>query len=395
MEVGIVETPHKEESLNHGTEEMEINLSADLEEKIRSLDEFARDKSDEHLVQIRVHQLALAKILVIVHGKTPSYLVTSHCKLGEAYLNFKCFEQAIDHLTTALKKNSKLFSEKSESKKYHAHILTLLGKTYLEMNNCEDSVELLQKALEMTQLCYGEEDINCASIMTLLANCYTKTQDYDQALEYISKVWDISEAKYGFKSESCALVYLETAKIYSKKEDYEKAVEYQKRAINILVEINIEKNPEYIANLYTALSTYQQRNNDIEGYIDSLDKVKKIYAELYGDMDKRTIKIKKAVALALLKNNRNEEALKELLETEQLQANFYGEDSLQLAKTLKIIGALQLFQNSFIDAQRYYSKALKIFEEHGVKAAVVDLKKKIKTAREMRDKALASRLPEK
>ncbi len=30
MEVGIVETPHKEESLNHGTEEMEINLSADL-----------------------------------------------------------------------------------------------------------------------------------------------------------------------------------------------------------------------------------------------------------------------------------------------------------------------------------------------------------------------------
>lgn len=40
----------------------------------------------------------------------------------------------------------------------------------------------------MTQICYGEEDINCASIMTLLANCYTKTQDYDQALEYISKV---------------------------------------------------------------------------------------------------------------------------------------------------------------------------------------------------------------
>mmetsp|Transcript_15973 Transcript_15973/g.13526 ORF Transcript_15973/g.13526 Transcript_15973/m.13526 type:complete len:112 (+) Transcript_15973:887-1222(+) len=108
-------------------------------------------------------------------------------------------------------------------------------------------------------------------------------------------------------------------------------------------------------------------------------------------MDKRTIKIKKAVALALLKNNRNEEALKELQETEQLQINFYGEDSLQLAKTLKIIGALQLVENNFIDAQRYYSKALKIFEEHGIKAAVTDLKKKIKVAREMREKTLASR----
>jgi hypothetical protein len=56
------------------------------------------------------------------------------------------------------------------------------------MNNCEDAVEVLQKALEMTQACYGEDNINCAGIMTLLANCYTKTQDYDQALEAMSKV---------------------------------------------------------------------------------------------------------------------------------------------------------------------------------------------------------------
>jgi hypothetical protein len=33
-----------------------------LEEKIKQLDEFAKDKSEEQLVQIRVHQLALAKV---------------------------------------------------------------------------------------------------------------------------------------------------------------------------------------------------------------------------------------------------------------------------------------------------------------------------------------------
>lgn len=43
---------------------MNISSQSDfcVEDKIRSLDEFARDKSDEHLVQIRVHQLALAKV---------------------------------------------------------------------------------------------------------------------------------------------------------------------------------------------------------------------------------------------------------------------------------------------------------------------------------------------
>jgi len=367
----------------------DLNLGGEVEEKIRMLDEYAKDKNEEQLVQVRVHQLALAKILVFVHNKTPSYLVTSHCKLGEAYLGYRCYEQAIDHLTTALRKNNKLFSEKTESKKYHAHILTLLGKAYLEIGNCEDAIELLLKALEMTQLCYGEDDINCASIMTLLANCYTKLKDYDQALEYINRVWDISESKYGFKSESCALVYLETAKIYAKKEVYDKAVEFQKRALGTLIELNLEKNPEYIANLLNQLSNYQQKCNDTDGYIESLDRVKKIFNEIYGELDKRSLKVKKALALALMKNNQNEDAFRELLETEQLQAKCYGNDAPQLAKTLRIIGALHLLENNFLDAQRYFNRALKIFEENGMKQAVLDVKKKIRVAREMREKNLA------
>jgi len=395
MQFVNTEISQGDDGFNHETDDIEINLSADTEEQLRLLEKAAKEKSDEQLIEIRVHQLSLSKLLVSVYGKTANYLVTAHCNLGEAYLNSKYYEQAVDHLTTALKKNDKLFSEKSESKKYHVHILTLYGKTFLEMNRCEEAIKFLQKALELNQRCSGEKDIACANIMTLLANCFSKIHEYDQALDYLSKVWEISEAKFKSKSENCAIVYLETGKIYAKKEDYEKAVEYQKRAINILVEINVEKNPEYIASLYTTLSVYQQKNNEIEGYIDSLDKVKRIFSELYGEIDKRTVKAQKAIAFALLKSNQNEEALREFLETERLQTNFYGEDSLQLAKTLKIIGALQLFQNRYIEAQHFFTRALKIFEDHGIKAAVSDLKSKIKTARDLREKTLVLRLPEK
>ena len=81
--------------------------------------------------------------------------------------------------------------------------------------------------------------------------------------------------------------------------------------------------------------------------------------------------------------------------SQRLQTNVHGVDSLELAKTFKIMGALQLFQNNFTEAQTYFNKALKVFEEHGIQAAVLDLKRKIKTAREMKDKALILRLPEK
>ena len=72
-------------------------------------------KNEEEILTMRMHQLALSKvmnpliqILVFTHGKSDFRLVMAHYHIGEAYLNYKCYEQAIDHLTVALKKNSKL-----------------------------------------------------------------------------------------------------------------------------------------------------------------------------------------------------------------------------------------------------------------------------------------------
>ena len=84
-------------------------------------------------------------------------------------MNYKCYEQAIDHLTIALKKNGKLMvgeedgenqseSQKRVSRVYHAKILTLLGKCYLEIGAFDDSLELLEKAIEVYKT--SETDMN-------------------------------------------------------------------------------------------------------------------------------------------------------------------------------------------------------------------------------------------
>jgi len=86
--------------------------------------------------------------------------VRAHTNIGDAYLNYKCFEQAIDHLTVALKKNGKLFAEESDSKSFHSVILTLLGKCYLEIGSYEDSLELLRKAYEIQTQIYGDDSEN-------------------------------------------------------------------------------------------------------------------------------------------------------------------------------------------------------------------------------------------
>ena len=54
---------------------------------MKSLDEYALTQDPAGVIQVRVQQLALAKLLVNVHRKDLFMLVTAYAKLGEAYLH--------------------------------------------------------------------------------------------------------------------------------------------------------------------------------------------------------------------------------------------------------------------------------------------------------------------
>jgi len=52
-------------------------------------------KSGEELVNIKIQELALNKLLVLNYSKSDFRLVIAHYHLGEAYLAYDCVEQAI------------------------------------------------------------------------------------------------------------------------------------------------------------------------------------------------------------------------------------------------------------------------------------------------------------
>lgn len=151
--------------------EIDDRICGELEEKNRALSEFAiqPNQTPDSVIQIRVQQLAICKVLVNVHKKDLFILVKAYTNLGEAYLAHKYYEQALDHLTTALKLNGSLFSKLEETKQFHAHILTLLGKCYMEAGNLQDALSLLEKSLKMNKTVLGDEHISNASIYTVIA----------------------------------------------------------------------------------------------------------------------------------------------------------------------------------------------------------------------------------
>lgn len=97
-------------------EQMDLRICGDLIEKNKKLDEFFLSQNLDGQIQVRIEQLAVCKILVNIHRKDLFILVKAYTQLGEAYLNNRYYEQALDHLTTALKLNGSLFQKHEETK---------------------------------------------------------------------------------------------------------------------------------------------------------------------------------------------------------------------------------------------------------------------------------------
>ena len=105
----------------------------------------------EVIVEQRIKQLSLAKVMVTIHKKSTFLLVTGHSQLGEAYINTQCYEQALEHLTLALKYNGELLTTVPETKDYHIHLLTMLGRCYQEAGSPKEALSLLEKSYEMSK----------------------------------------------------------------------------------------------------------------------------------------------------------------------------------------------------------------------------------------------------
>ena len=90
------------------------------------------------------------------------------------------------------------------------------------------------------------------------------------------------------------------------------------------------------------LSEYQDKASFLDDALNSLRIVERIYKNNYTDVHSKTCKVKRNIALLCLKSDKNDAALEELRQVEDLERTLYGETSTQLGKTYKVIGTIHL-----------------------------------------------------
>lgn len=126
------------------------------------------------------------------------------------------------------------------------------------------------------------------------------------------------------------------------------------------------------------LSEWLEKAERIEEGLEALKQAEQIYEFTYSVVDKRTCKVKRNVALLYLKANRYDEALEELREVEELERTLYGDQSVQLGKTYKVIGTLFIINSNPQEARDYLMRAHGIFEAKGMLKLLKEVKSKLK-----------------
>ena len=251
----------------------------------------------------------------------------------------------------------------------------------MEAGSLNDALGLLEKSLKMNKTVLGEEDISNASIYSTLSKVYLKKKDYDKALNQLGKVWELTETKFGKDSIEIAQVYLDMAKVYFKKKEFDEAIEHQLHAINNFRAKEDEYNQESTAKMMITLSEWYSKVENLEEAISWLKETEKLYEYIYGAVDKKTTKIKRDIALLLLKDSKYDDALNEVLQVEEQERSLYGETSLQLGKTYKLIGTLYILRRMQNEAKSYLQKAQTIFELKGATKLLKEVKTKLSMAK--------------
>lgn len=110
--------------------------------------------------------------------------------------------------------------------------------------------------------------------------------------------------------------YLELAAAYLKAKQVNGAIDYQSKAFAVFNQIEKFSNSDIITGILVKLAEMQEQGQMFDQALNCLQQARQILEDNYGQVDKRTCKVKRNISLIYLKTSRYDAALDELKQVE-------------------------------------------------------------------------------
>ncbi|CAD7941934.1 unnamed protein product [Amoebophrya sp. A120] len=345
-----------------------------LERKVAEL-EAVGDR--DGVIECRIHQLASTQLLVDVHDLPIAAACHQHCLLSEAYSLGGYVAQALEHVHYGQQIVESQIYDNGPSHRLGSSLALAEGFAYVaEGKDYQLALQCLHKAATLLKQAYGPEDLQLARAYELLGKVTTTRKEYSTALEHLSQAWEIREHCLGWEHEQTLLLWLDMAWVHHLAGDQEEALSLQQSVVDKVIKVG--KYP----NLATDAALRLAKWTDTKTALDRLRDVEHLLRN-HDAHHPRMVEIKRELALLLIKRREHDQALEYLADVQKLERGLYGQQSVQLARTLKAMGTVYMlkgnsYQSEAVDALR---ASLAIFEGNpSTSVAVIqDVKQKLQT----------------
>ena len=157
--------------------------------------------------------------------KDSLYISRTECLIGNAYLHFQSYNEAIKHYQSSIK-----IGEQINNKERICVALKNIGRAYNRSNRPEKALLYLRQALAVCEQDTSKSDAY-TSLLSILGSTYYKLNKYDDAVKYLEIAYRAGEREGQLFVVSD--VGIQLAEVYVKSEHYKKAETYALKSIDM------------------------------------------------------------------------------------------------------------------------------------------------------------------
>jgi len=253
------------------------------------------------------------------------------------------FDAAIQSITEIIKSPNITTKQLIDSQFIYARFVN-------EMGEPEKSVEVLYKALELSNKSNSETSTTSTNILFRIANTYSDFNPLPQEKmhEVYKKTINNQIAIYGDNHPYLAKTYLQYGFALKTFGDIEKAKEYANKAMNVALS-NFGENHMFTARINILFSQLSFIENNLNAAIPKLEGAVKVYEDQYGINHYETNQIKTTLAGYYLRAGQGDKALKMLRPLYEQQKHQLGEGNkasiyakMNIIKAYSLVGKHQI-----------------------------------------------------
>ncbi len=280
-------------------------------------------------------------------NKHPDIALELYAKRGNIYLDIGEVQEAAKNFDALI-----AISERNNNAESECYAMSMLSRTFEEMNDLDRSYEYARSALSLAEKI---EDVNQKTIANMcLARIFEKRGQLNYAEEYYHRAEVLIRTTNNKQKMSELLEAL--GRIKRARGELDKSLTFYKRSLDIYREI---ENKSKAGDLLLICGNIIEEQEKLEEALDTYKEALKL-SESIGDRVKNADSFEKCASV-LLKMGQEDEALTYYLEAVEIKKEFNDKESI--ADIYFKIGEIYKNKEKLRKSTEYFDKALDIFNE--------------------------------